>query len=175
MLILHASSNSCSSPFQQRNTGNRNVAFRLTTRERGHGCSRTFAMSGSQPLKRILFCCGNGDSGRLGLGHQLPATLFTAVLGLLDVDVANAACGNAHTAAVSTCGSIYAFGDNSREQLGHSSGLVDVPVPREVLLPDSCTDVAAGAAFTLALTSSGQVWGTVLMLPCILVVTVATP
>ena len=122
-------------------------------------------MSGASALRRVLFTCGNGESGQLGLGYFQPTNLFTAVLGLLDVDVANASCGNAHTAAVSTCGSVYTFGNNSRNQLGGQPDFSDVPVPGQVTLPDSCRGVSAGAAFTLAVTATGQVWGAPLTMP----------
>jgi alpha-tubulin suppressor-like RCC1 family protein len=110
-------------------------------------------------VRRVLFCCGNGESGRLGLGHFESTNVFTAILSLLDQDINSVSCGFAHTTAVATDGSVYVFGDNTRGQLGHSGGLTEVPVPAEVLLPDSCTSVASGSAFTLALTTSGQVWG----------------
>lgn len=116
-------------------------------------------MSASSSLRRILSTCGNGESGQLGLGHFTPTNLFTAVLGLLDVDVASASCGNAHTAAVSACGSVYTFGSNDAAQLGAQPEHLRVPVPTQVDVPDSCKSISAGAAFTLAVTTSGQVWG----------------
>ena len=128
-------------------------------------------------VRRLLLTCGNGDRGQLGLGPVADghgrlraatsgATVFQTVLGLLDADVATASCGNAHTAATSTCGSLYTFGSNDYHQLGHSAGVTAVPVPQEVALNDACAAVASGGAFTLALTSSGEVWGE--SLPCLL-------
>lgn len=114
------------------------------------------AQSGS---RRLLLTCGNGDRGQLGLGAATGATTFQTVLGLLDVDVAAASCGNAHTAAVSTCGTLYTFGSNDYHQLGHSAGVTAVPVPQEVELRDACASAASGGAFTLAVSESGEVWG----------------
>lgn len=116
-------------------------------------------MAAVRPLKRMLFSCGNGEAGQLGHGTFASTPLFTAVLGLCDVDVLSASCGNAHTAAVSTCGAVFAFGSNTRAQLGCEGAAAAVPVPIEVPVPDRCIAVSSGAAFTLALTASGDVWG----------------
>jgi hypothetical protein len=110
-------------------------------------------------VRRLLFTCGNGECGQLGNGSMVGTSLFTAVQGLMGSDVVAAACGNAHTAAVSACGTLSTFGSNSHRQLGHSHEVAMVTVPHVVDLPDACQSVACGAAFTLALTKSGELWG----------------
>lgn len=115
-------------------------------------------MTSTRQLRRILCTCGNNDFGQLGLGTEEGTSLFTAVLGLADVDIASVSTGAAHTAAVSTDGSVYTFGSNVKAQLGEDSELLSRPVPGEVDVPDSCKSVHCGSTFTLALTSSGEVW-----------------
>ena len=133
-------------------------------------------MAATRPLKRMLFACGIGDSGQLGHGSLASTALFTAVLGLCDVQVASASCGGAHTAAVSSCGAVFTFGSNSNGQLGHSVDADEVPAPQQVPVPDHCTAVSSGAAFTLALSESGSVWGAPACLPaCLLACLVRLP
>jgi hypothetical protein len=110
-------------------------------------------------VRRLLFTCGMGESGQLGHGSNAGTTLFTAVRGLMGSDTRAAACGSAHTAAVSANGTLATFGSNSHHQLGHSQGVAMVSVPQVVSLPDACQAVACGAAFTLALTKFGDLWG----------------
>lgn len=116
-------------------------------------------MSTAQHLRRVLFTCGVNDHGQLGLGASAGSSLFTAVLGLSDVDVATVATGSAHTAVSTNCGSVYTFGGNSESQLGHSPDLLSVPVPQAVELPDSCKSVSCGSTFGFAVTTTGDVWG----------------
>lgn len=113
----------------------------------------------SNTLKRFLFVSGNGESGKIGLGSVTATNYFTSCMGLADVELRSVSCGNAFTAAVSRCGSLFTFGSNEGLQLGHSEDLLEVPIPREVRLPDAVVSVSAGGAHTLAVTEEGTVWG----------------
>lgn len=110
-------------------------------------------------LARVLFTCGNGETGKLGLGGIFSTTLFTACQHLPDVDVHAVSCGNAHTAVVADCGTVFTCGSNEQLQLGHSNDVKEVPVPLEVDIPEKTVSISAGGAFTLAITDSGAVYG----------------
>ena len=77
--------------------------------------------------------------------------------------VIQAAAGGFHSLGVTSTGQLYAFGDNSYGQLGTT--IKDIygknPTPTLVTLPGEegpVTQVAAGAEFSLAVTSSGQLY-----------------
>ncbi|MGA2005992.1 MAG: hypothetical protein ABSH27_00325 [Solirubrobacteraceae bacterium] len=73
--------------------------------------------------------------------------------------VTQVAAGANDTFAVISNGALFAFGDNSDGQLGVSTGFgTNDPTPTRVNLPDQVTQVAAGADYTLALTSTGQLY-----------------
>eukprot|EP00884_Botryococcus_braunii_P015207 jgi/Botrbrau1/236/Bobra.0022s0212.1 len=109
--------------------------------------------------RRVLASWGNGDFGRLG--HGSPCTAETrprVVNALAGQEVVQVACGGAHTAVVAGDGTVYTMGLNDHGQLGHSYGEPFVPEPRELLLPEATTAVAAGHSHTLFLAASGNVW-----------------
>lgn len=110
-------------------------------------------------LARVLFTCGNGEAGKLGLGGIFSTKLFTACHHLPDVDVHAVSCGNAHTAIVTACGTLFTCGSNQELQLGHSADVKECPVPLEVDIPEKVVSVSAGAAFTLATTEGGALYG----------------
>lgn len=115
-------------------------------------------MKGSR-LARVLFTCGNGETGKLGLGGIFSTTLFTACQNLPDVDVRAVSCGNAHTAIVTECGTVFTCGSNEQLQLGHSTDLKEVPHPVEVDIPEKVVAISAGGAFTVATTDGGALYG----------------
>lgn len=110
-------------------------------------------------LCRVLFTCGNGETGKLGHGGIFSTKLFTACRHLPDVDVRSVSCGNAHTAILTDCGTVFTCGSNQQMQLGHSKDLKEVPVPLEVDIPEKVASVCSGGAFTLAVTDSGSLYG----------------
>lgn len=77
--------------------------------------------------------------------------------------VVQVATGSAHTLALTSDGQIYAWGDNQAGQLGDGttdSSLAPVAVDMSGALDGkTITHIAAGAYFSLALTSDGHVYG----------------
>jgi alpha-tubulin suppressor-like RCC1 family protein len=75
--------------------------------------------------------------------------------------VARIAAGGYHTLAVTSSGRLYAFGFNSSGQLGFETASEATPKPTPVPLPGASgpvTQVAAGTWFSLAITSTGQLY-----------------
>jgi alpha-tubulin suppressor-like RCC1 family protein len=76
--------------------------------------------------------------------------------------VIQAAAGFAHSLALTSTGQLYSFGSNRYGQLGTTTDLRGFyPAPDVVTLPEEngpVTQIAAGAFFSLAVTSSGQLY-----------------
>ncbi|KAL3277276.1 hypothetical protein HHI36_012626 [Cryptolaemus montrouzieri] len=108
-----------------------------------------------------LYTWGEGDHGRLGHGdgngRQIP-TLVTSLS-----DVGSVACGSSHTLVVSKDGkSVWSFGSGENGKLGHGEiAKVFRPKLIESLQGLTIQKVCAGTCFSMALTTSGQVfaWG----------------
>jgi alpha-tubulin suppressor-like RCC1 family protein len=91
----------------------------------------------------------------------LPTRVFApgAVGGVVQI-----AAGQGHSLALSASGQLYSFGDNRQGQLGTpaNAGIeTPNPTPRLVTLPGTgahAVQIAAGASFSLVLTSAGQVY-----------------
>jgi alpha-tubulin suppressor-like RCC1 family protein len=110
---------------------------------------------------------GYNDFGQLGsttnIGTTSPNPTPT-VVGLPGEigPVTQAAASEAHSLVVTASGQPYAFGSNFWGQLGSSASSVLNPTPTLVGLPGEIgpvTRVAAGGAFSLAVTASGQLYG----------------
>jgi len=109
---------------------------------------------------------GDNSFGQLGNGTTINSSV-PVVVSLPSGTIATAiAAGENHSLAVTSTGSVLAWGDNSSGQLGNgttTNSLVPVPVSLPPSVPPSPTvfDVAAGAAHSLAVTSNGLVlaWG----------------
>jgi alpha-tubulin suppressor-like RCC1 family protein len=104
---------------------------------------------------------GNTDDILTGAANPLPEPV-----GLPGESgpVTQIASGNGHSLVVTSTGQLYSFGENMYGQLGTTtnSGTGKAnPVPTLVSLPSGSppvTEVAAGTSFSLAITSSGQLY-----------------
>ena len=69
--------------------------------------------------------------------------------------------GDLHSAVISTSGSLYTFGDNSKGQLGLGPrAKIHVESPQEVIdVPETVRQVACGFRHTLVLANNGNVYG----------------
>jgi alpha-tubulin suppressor-like RCC1 family protein len=122
-----------------------------------------------------VFAWGFGANGRLGHGSTTTANTPVAVIsgeqpgGLLLHDVVQVSAGATHSLALTTDGSVYAWGAGGSGQLGHGSSPTSQTTPVRVLsgaqgnhqyLQDIIA-IAAGEFFSVALTSTGDVytWG----------------
>lgn len=104
-----------------------------------------------------LYTWGEGDHGRLGHGDSNGRQVPTLVRDLSDVG--SVACGSAHTLVVSKDGKmVWSFGLGDGGRLGHGEiAKVYRPQIIEALQGIVIQKVCAGAVFSLALTSTGQV------------------
>ncbi|MDR1150990.1 MAG: Ig-like domain-containing protein [Bifidobacteriaceae bacterium] len=120
------------------------------------GVSHTIALD---PTGQVWTWGANGD-GQLGdPTHERTAQpiALTALTGIVAVTA-----GEYHSAAVDSSGQVWAWGNNDHAQAGQPADPEEPDPVLEPVLVDGIADavaVAAGDYFTLALTSTGEVWG----------------
>lgn len=107
-----------------------------------------------------LYAWGRNEAGRLGDGTTTDRSSAVAVADV-GKTFATVAAGGAHSLALSSDGSIYAWGSNSDGQLGDGS-TTDSHVPAEVVVADrTFSAIAAGEDHSLAIAADGSLysWG----------------
>jgi alpha-tubulin suppressor-like RCC1 family protein len=115
-------------------------------------------------LDGSVYAWGTGSQGQLGNGGTSPASTPVAVSLPAGVTAKQVAAGGYFSVALTSTGKVYAWGDDSSGELGNGTTInAPTSTPVAVSLPSgvSVTQIAAGEAFALALTSTGQVyaWG----------------
>jgi alpha-tubulin suppressor-like RCC1 family protein len=124
---------------------------------------RTVAAGGAHTLGLTVtgdvYSWGADFSGQLGLGTDRAATTPEAVA-IPGGPVVAVAAGSSHSLALTAAGQVYAWGANLFGQLGDGT-TTDSDVPVLVSFPGGVrvTAIAAGGDHSLALTSTGQVYG----------------
>ena len=116
-----------------------------------------------------LYAFGKNNHGQLGSTanngtfNPNPTPALVALPGASG-PVTQVAAGELHSLALTSSGQLYAFGDNYYGQLGSTTNngtSKATPTPTEVTLPVASgpvIQIAAGAYYSLALTSSGQLY-----------------
>ena len=114
-----------------------------------------------------LYAFGENQDGQLGQAANTTAnptpTLvrFPRLVGRPNEQphITAVAAGDDDSFAVTSAGELYAFGDNSNGQLGTPTGFGSSdPTPTRIILPAPVAAVAAGADYTFAVTSTGQLY-----------------
>ncbi|WP_018801849.1 Ig-like domain repeat protein [Salinispora arenicola] len=129
------------------------------------GVSPAVAQNGPSPsavAADTALAWGDNASGQLGDGSTADSSMPVAVSLPAGVTVTAVAGGSTHNLALTSAGAVLAWGSNSSGQLGDGT-TTNRRTPVAVSLPSgvTVTAVAAGAAFSLALTSAGTIlaWG----------------
>ncbi len=111
-----------------------------------------------------VYAWGANTWGQLGLGDNNTSPQATPALVSLPTKAIAIAAGTAHSLALSSDGTLYAWGENTCGQLG--TGIIastahPIPTPVNLFGPIKAMDVAAGGGHSLALGSDSQVyaWG----------------
>jgi alpha-tubulin suppressor-like RCC1 family protein len=68
--------------------------------------------------QRLAACMGNGDNGRLGIGHLKGALVPTVVPSLIGEAIKSVSAALSHTLFLAEDGTVYAAGSNKYGQLG---------------------------------------------------------
>ncbi len=106
-----------------------------------------------------VYAWGDNTYGQLGSGASGSSSVPVQVMGLPSTVVAVATSGN-HNVALTSSGTVYAWGDNSDGQLGNGT-TTSSSTPVQVSGLSGVKVIAAGGNHTVALTSDGTVyaWG----------------
>ena len=122
-----------------------------------HSAARAFSSSVA-PISGTLYMCGTGESNKLGLGDTKDREVPVLVEALADVKISHVACGKYHSAALSTAGDVYMWGDERCGQLGLGKAKAPTPTKVEALSGIGVTQLSCGMYHTLALTEAGEVY-----------------
>jgi len=106
----------------------------------------------------VIFAVGENSSGQLGNGTTTPTLAGppTLVSGLAQVTALAAGCH--HSMALTSNGQVWAWGDNSRGQLGTPTKLQIMKTPVQVSGLPAVKAIAAGCFHSLALDTAGGLW-----------------
>ena len=127
----------------------------------------TSSAAAAVPESGSVLAFGSNFWGQLGNTTNAGTTTPNATPTSLSVPIGagtivQVAAGTGHTLLVTSSGQLFALGTNAAGQLGIApASATAMPVPTPVTLPGaigSVTQAAAGAGFSLALTSSGQLY-----------------
>ena len=149
----HEDKKSCSHPTAINSIFNKNILYLEC------GAYHTAAVSYSGEL----WVCGRGDVNQLGIPNNKLIKDDIGVCALKPMrvkwlsNVISVACGEAHTLVLTGFGKVHAFGWDEDGQLG----LNGIKSNTEIILPNKCCKVAAGALFSACLLENGEVmvWG----------------
>ena len=109
-----------------------------------------------------VFTFGNGGWGQLGHAEEKDEPIPRTVQALGERYVVHIAAGRKHTAALTSDGEVFTFGDGDNGRLGHGDD-DDEPIPRRIeSLRGVCgmrvVQISAGCKHTVVLTSRGTVF-----------------
>ena len=105
-----------------------------------------------------VYCWGEGDSGRLGVGGSVDQSLPTQVG--TNTQFTSITAGSLHTCALDASGNAYCWGDNSAMQVGTPPGLGS-STPQPVASGHQFVSLSAGGTHTCGIDLSGDAycWG----------------
>lgn len=104
-----------------------------------------------------VWAWGRNNAGQLGLGDTFDRSAPVRVAGLGDRTITAIAAGSAHSLALDSEGSVWAWGRNSNGQLGDGTTARKTS-PIQVPGVGSITAIGAGSDHSIAVGSGGAVW-----------------
>ncbi|XP_015760030.1 PREDICTED: X-linked retinitis pigmentosa GTPase regulator-like isoform X1 [Acropora digitifera] len=107
-----------------------------------------------------LFTCGENESGKLGLDDSKLGDTSHLQKVNINEHVISVACGGNHTAAVTTCGKLFTFGQGDHGQLGHGSLCLECDSPKQVARLETIRvkHVTCGESHTAVITKHGNLY-----------------
>jgi RHS repeat-associated protein len=110
-----------------------------------------------------LWTWGDNTYSELGIGTRTPPVTYSKVpIQVTSLsNMKSVSAGGLHMLALSNTGTVWAWGDNSKGQLGQPSNVANSNVPLQVSGISNPTAISAGTYSSYALTSTGpEAWGT---------------
>lgn len=119
----------------------------------GRNCSFGLKADGT------LYAWGEGDYGRLGTGSTTDQSSPTVVAGSHTFAKVAASESAYHAAGIDTDGKLWTWGYGEDGEMGTGGVVATNHTPAQVAVGTTFTDVYCGDYYTLAIDSSGYVWG----------------
>src|SRR5207253_6806354 len=110
------------------------------------------------PPTGAVWAWGKNSLGQLGQGSINPEGIPSPVIVVDLTDVTVIAAGFDHALALKSDGSVWAWGDNGKGQLGNGAMPFPSSVPVKVCCLGDVVAIAAGESHSLALKRDGSVW-----------------
>ncbi|XP_063955724.1 probable E3 ubiquitin-protein ligase HERC1 isoform X1 [Lytechinus pictus] len=108
----------------------------------------------------IVWAFGDGDYGKLGLGNSTAKSYPQRIETLCNIGVKKVCCGTQYSVALTKDGRVFTFGQDRLTGLPENRArLANRPQQVLALAGFFVEDIAVGSEHTLALTSTGDVWG----------------
>jgi uncharacterized repeat protein (TIGR03803 family) len=105
----------------------------------------------------VVWSWGDGESGELGTGGTTNVLTPSPITGISNV--VGVAAGTQHTLALCADGTVFAWGDNSSGELGTGSSFIQTNFPAQLSGLPQIVAIAAGFNFSLAVDTTGLLWG----------------
>jgi alpha-tubulin suppressor-like RCC1 family protein len=105
-----------------------------------------------------LWCWGDNYYGQLGDGSNgTNAAKYSLTQIGIDKDWASVSAGGAHSVAIKTNGSLWAWGDNNMGQIGDGTS-ANKNIPNQIGVDKDWAVVSAGTVHTMAIKTNGTIW-----------------
>jgi alpha-tubulin suppressor-like RCC1 family protein len=105
-----------------------------------------------------LYSWGSNAGGKTGLSITAGSTTTPTILNIADKSWAEVSAGNNHSLAVTTTGELYSWGFNQNGQTGLNLTTGSTIVPTQVGTATNWAQVSAGTGYSVAITTTGELW-----------------
>ncbi len=105
-----------------------------------------------------LWMWGSNNNYQMGIGYDIEFQPIPVQVGT-STDWENVFCGETHTAAIRNDGSLWAWGYNSKGQLGIGTWSYQESVPVRVGLENNWASITNASDFTVGLKKDSSLWG----------------
>lgn len=121
------------------------------------GCASPFCLVIDEEGQ--VWAWGRNENGQLGLGNTKDKMVPTLVQELTGYNITEIATGKGHSLFLTSCGKVFAAGDNEKGQCGQGKKSGNLETPKQISHEGAeIVSVAAGAEFSVILDKDGKVW-----------------
>jgi len=120
------------------------------------GCSSPFCLVIDEEGQ--VWAWGRNENGQLGIGNTKDKMVPTLVQEMTGYNITEIATGKGHSLFLTSCGKVFAAGDNEKGQCGQGKKSGNLETPKQISFDGEVVSVAAGAEFSVILDKEGKVW-----------------